>query len=324
VLYSATRSPEQAIDPNFWEFLLKPYLSYRTYLNEKYGKRIQKISIDAGFSCPNRDGTKGKGGCTYCIPRSFTPAYIESVQPIPHQLEKGKLLLEKRYKPDAYIAYFQSFSNTYGELDHLKALYEEALADPQVIGLSIGTRPDCVDSEKLDYLAELALEYDITIEYGLESSHQATLDRINRLDTIEMFDWAVDQTHQRNINMGAHVILGLPGESVEMMYETARFVAQRPIKFLKLHHLHIVKGTLLGRDYEREPFELFDLDSYLEVAGTFIRMLRPDMVLQRVVGETHPRHLLGPHWGLRSYEVIEKLESYMRERNWKQGDLFAA
>ena len=301
---------------------MKPYNTYRAFLKKKYGKRIQKISIDAGFTCPNRDGSKGTGGCTYCIPRSFTPAYIQSVQPIPIQLEEAKKLLRTRYKPDAYIAYFQSFSNTHAPLEHLKALYQEALDDREVMGLAIGTRSDCVDYDKLDYLGELALRYDVTIEYGLESSHQVTLNRINRLDTIETFEWAVRETSARGIQMGVHVILGLPGETEDMMLETARYISRLPIQFVKIHHLHIVRGTLLAHEYEKEPFPLFELGAYLEFASQFIRLLRPDMVIQRVAGEAHPRHLIGPDWGPRAYEVTAMLENHMLTHGWRQGDLY--
>jgi radical SAM protein (TIGR01212 family) len=299
-----------------------PYRTYRQYLKNKYHKRLQKISIDAGFSCPNRDGTKSKGGCTYCIPRSFTPAYIDSVEPIPIQLEKGKRLLKKRYKPDAYIAYFQSFSNTYASLEELKTLYLQALSDPEVEGIAIGTRPDCVDEDKLAFLADLSRHYDVTIEYGLETSHQKTLDRVNRQDTVQNFRETVRLTASHGIQMGVHVILGLPGETEPMMIETADFIASLPLKFVKIHHLHLVKGTLLAREYEDNPFPLFDLDDYLRVAAEFIRHLSPDMVLQRVVGETHPRHLIGPNWGLRSYEVSHMLEKLMEKNSWYQADLF--
>ncbi|PIE02682.1 MAG: TIGR01212 family radical SAM protein [Acidobacteria bacterium] len=303
-------------------YLQKPYLTYRAFLQQKYSQRIQKISIDAGFSCPNRDGSKGKGGCTYCVPRSFTPAYVQAVQSVSEQLEKGKVLLRKRYKPDAYIAYFQSFSNTYAELSKLKELYLEALADREVVGLAIGTRPDCVDDEKLDFIAGLSQQYDVTIEYGLESSHNITLERINRKDTVESFKRAVNSTAKRGIQVGAHVILGLPGETRKMMMETARFLAGLPIQFVKIHHLHLVKGTLLAKEYRNNSFPLFSLNDYLDHAAEFIRNLRHDMVLQRVVGETHPRHLVGPNWGLRSYEVASRLEEMMIQKGWRQGDLF--
>jgi hypothetical protein len=302
----------------------KPYYSYAAYIRKKFGERIQKVSIDAGFTCPNRDGTKGYGGCIYCNNDSFTPAYLKNIPDIRTQIENGKTFLKKRYGSRKFIAYFQAYSNTYADLTHLKKLYEEALSDPEIIGITLGTRPDCIDEQKIDYLSTLAKDYYVTIEYGLESIHNETLERINRLHTVEEFADAVKMTAGKGIHIGTHLILGLPGETREMMLAGADYLSSLPVDYIKLHHLHIVEKTILAVQYKKNPFPLFSCQEYIEVASEFIRRTRPDIVFQRVVGETQPRNLIAPNWGIRADKVARLLEKFMLDRGYYQGELFGS
>ncbi|GAB4175404.1 MAG: TIGR01212 family radical SAM protein [Calditrichia bacterium] len=301
----------------------RPYYSYATYIKQKFGERIQKVSVDAGFTCPNRDGTKGYGGCIYCNNDSFTPAYLKDIPSIREQIESGKEFLKRRYKANKFIAYFQAYSNTYAPLDVLKSRYEEALDDPEIIGLTLGTRPDCIDENILTYLEDIAKTHYVTIEYGLESIHNKTLDFINRLHTIEEFEEAIQKTANRGIYMGTHLILGLPGESKEMMLAGAEYISRFPLDYVKLHHLHIVEKTVLGVKYKREPFPLFSCMEYVELAAEFIRRTRPDMVFQRIVGETQPRNLIAPNWGIRADKVARLIENHMKEHVYFQGQLYS-
>jgi hypothetical protein len=296
-----------------------PFLSYRAWLKEKTGLRIQKISIEAGMTCPNRDGTAGKGGCTYCLPQSFIPSYLRPRQSIAQQIAMGKELLRRRYRCDAFYAYFQSYTNTYKPLQELKDLYREALQDPEIHGLVIGTRPDCLEEALLDFLEELNQQTTVCVELGLESSHDQTLRRVNRGHDVQSFEDAVAALHRRQLAIGCHIILGLPGESQDMMLSTADFLSSQPIDSLKIHHLYLVQGTSLAEEFRQRPFPLLSLEDYLDLCGRFLCRLRPDIALQRLVGETHPRHLLAPHWGFRAYEVKEALVRHMNARGWQQG-----
>lgn len=300
----------------------RPYYSYTLYMRKKFGERIQKVSIEAGFTCPNRDGTKGYGGCIYCNNDSFTPAYLKNIRSIAEQLKNGKEFLKRRYGVSKFIAYFQAYSNTYADLETLKRLYQEALDDPEVIGITLGTRPDCIDEEKLKYLEELAKTHYVSIEYGLESVHDHTLEAINRLHTFREFVDAVHMTAGRGIYIGTHLILGLPGETREMMLEGAPVISSLPVDYIKLHHLHIVEKTVLGVRYRRQPFPLFTCQEYIELAAEFIRRSKPDLVFQRVVGETQPRNLIAPNWGIRADKVARLLEKYMKEHGFYQGQLY--
>ena len=300
----------------------KRYNSYGDYLKSKFGGRVRKISIDAGFTCPNRDGTKGYGGCTYCNNISFVPSYCQPGMSIAEQVEAGVAFLSRRYKANKFIAYFQAYSNTYAPLKDLKQIYEEALLHPQVIGLSIGTRPDCIDEEKIVYLQELANEYYITIEYGAESIYNRSLARLNRQHTFQEWINAVKMTANREIKIASHVILGLPGESKNQMLHMAEVISQYPIDYLKIHHLHIVKGTILAKEYKDNPFHLFEYREYLDLVTEFLQRLRPDIKVQRLVGETNPRHLIGPHWGLRVNKIMQHIEEELKRQDVWQGRLF--
>ena len=298
------------------------YNAFLDYSRARFGERVQKVSVDAGFTCPNRDGTKGYAGCTYCNNTSFVPPYVHPGMSIADQISAGVEFLSHRYNANKFIAYFQAYSNTYAPLKRLQKLYEEALLHPQIIGLSIGTRPDCIDEEKIAYLQELAHDYYITIEYGAESIYDDTLEKLNRQHTFQ--DWvdAVQLTVGRGIFISSHVILGLPSETGEQMLHTAKVISKYPIDYLKIHHLHIVKKTILSSQYLKNPFPLFNYREYLDVVVEFLQRLRPDIKIQRLVGETHPKHLIGPHWGLRVATILKHIEEEMEEKDLWQGKLY--
>jgi radical SAM protein (TIGR01212 family) len=299
--------------------LNKRYNSYLGYLKQHYGERIQKVTVDAGFTCPNRDGTLGKGGCIYCNNMSFNPGYNDASKSITQQIKEGIAFLTHRYRTNKYIVYFQPFSNTYAPLNILQKYYQEALSIPQVIGLTIGTRPDCIDDAKLAYLAELARDYDITIEYGLESISDATLSRINRGHDFQCFLDAVQLTAAYNVKICTHIILGFPWENQKLWLREANILSGLPINFLKIHHLHIVKDTPLGEEYQQNPFALLSFSYYLDVIITFLEQLNPDIIIQRLAGEAPPHMLLAPRWGMRSSEIVRRIEKEMGNRNTWQG-----
>ncbi|NIR67162.1 MAG: TIGR01212 family radical SAM protein [Aliifodinibius sp.] len=304
-----------------WESTL-PYNAYKDYLKQRFGGRIQKVSVDAGFTCPNRDGSKAYGGCTYCNNLSFVPPYCEPVMSIAEQVEAGVNFVGRRYKVNQFMVYFQAYSNTYAPLSYLKGLYEQALAHPQVMGLAIGTRPDCVDEEKIAYLEELARDYFISIEYGVESIYDKTLERLNRGHTFQEWAEAVEMTAGRGIHICTHVILGLPGESKEEMLHTAEVLSRYPIGSIKLHHLHIVKKTQLAAEYKKNPFPVLGYAEYLDLVVEFLQRLRPDIRIQRLVGETHPRHLLAPLWNVGASTVQQDIVKRMKDRDAWQGKLY--
>lgn len=301
-----------------------PYYTYKAFLAKKFESRLQKVSVNAGFTCPNRDGSKAYGGCTYCNNVSFVPSYCKPGMSIAEQVAAGIDYVERRYKANHFLVYFQAYTNTYGPLPYLKVLFQQALAHPQVRGLAIGTRPDCIDEEKLDYLQQLAADNFISLEYGLESISDATLKRINRAQTFAEWEAAVALTAGRNIDICTHVILGLPGETRDHMLQTAEVISRYPIDSLKLHHLHIVKKTILAQQYLKQPFPTLGYEEYVDLVIEFLRRLRPTIAIQRLVGETQPRHLLAPNWNARAYDVQRMIEKEMRQRGVWQGELYKA
>ncbi len=304
----------------------KRYNAFTDYFREKYGCRLQKIVIDAGFTCPNRDGRVGVGGCTYCNNAAFHPNYSTPDKPIFRQLEEGIEFHRGRYRNTTdYLAYFQSYSNTYAPLDDLKRLYSEALSHPSVKGIVVGTRPDCIDEHKLDYLASLAKEKVVIVEYGIESCYDRTLKRINRGHDFETARRAVEATAQRGLFQGAHFIFGLPGESLEEMMGMAEIINTLPLNTLKFHQLQIIKGTAMEREYaeRREEFVEFTLDGYIDFFVDFLELLRKDLYIERFAGEVPPRFVNGSPWGLiRNTELIRLLERRLEERNTCQGRLY--
>ncbi len=297
----------------------RPYNAYKDFLKSRFGGRLQKVSVDAGFTCPNRDGTKGVGGCTYCNNISFVPPYCKRGMTIAEQVDAGVEYLKRRYKAQQFVTYFQAYSNTYAPLPYLQNLYEQALAHPDVKGLVIGTRPDCIDKEKIAYLAELAKSKYISIEYGLESPYDRTLQILNRAHTFQEWVDAVEMTANRGIHICAHLILGLPGETREQMLKTAEIISRYPINSLKIHHLHIVEKTALATKYRRNPFPMFEYEEYVEFVVTFLQYLRPDIMIQRLVGETNPRHLIAPRWDVRANIVQQDIENEMQKQDAWQG-----
>ena len=305
----------------------KRYNSFVGYFKRKYGERLQKIVLDAGFTCPNRDGKVGRGGCTYCDNAAFHPSYSTAGKSLHQQLDEGIEFHKVRYRTtEHYLAYFQAYSNTYAPLERLKELYEEALSHPQVVGIVIGTRPDCVDEEKLDYLGQLAKNYVVIVEYGIESCYDETLLRINRGHDFETARRAVEMTAERGIDVGVHFILGLPGETREMMLEASDKINALPIRSVKFHQLQIVKGTQMEKEYAEHPqdFERFSLEEYLDFFVDMLERLRPDLSIERFVGEVPPRFVNETPWGLiRNVELIRLLDQRLSARNTWQGRLFS-
>lgn len=303
----------------------KRYNSFVGYFRRKYGERLQKIVLDAGFTCPNRDGTVGRGGCTYCDNAAFHPSYSTAGKSLRRQLDEGIEFHKVRYRTtEHYLAYFQSYSNTYAPLERLKQLYSEALSHPQVVGIVIGTRPDCVDEEKLDYIAGLAENHVVIVEYGIESCHDVTLRRINRGHDFAAAQKAVHMTAERGIDVGAHFILGLPGETRQMMLDSCSLINDLPLRSAKFHQLQIVKGTRMEKEYEERPldFERFTLDDYLDFFADMLERLRPDLFIERFAGEVPPRFVNETPWGLiRNVELLRLLDARLAARNTWQGRL---
>jgi radical SAM protein (TIGR01212 family) len=295
------------------------YNDYNTYLSSIFGCRVQKITIDAGFSCPNRDGTVSSGGCIYCNDRgSGTGARTKGLT-ISDQMAAAKPALLKRYNAKKFIAYFQSFTNTYGPFDTLKDLYEQALGDADVVGLSIGTRPDCVNEPILDLLQAYANRYLVWIEYGLQSAHDSTLAFINRGHDFNCFKAAVEATRNRGINICAHVILGLPNEKKEQMLQTAQIVADMGIDGIKLHLLYVVKGTKLEELYRANNYRCLEQHEYIDIVCDFLERLPKQMVIQRLTGDPHPKELVAPAWSLKKAQTIALIRKTLEARNTWQG-----
>ena len=297
------------------------YNDYGTWIRRQFPYRVQKISIDAGFTCPNRDGRISTGGCIYCDNRTFNPSYCQRRLKVSAQLDEGKQFFAHKYPDMKYLAYFQAFTNTYAPIAQLKALYEEALQVEDIVGIVIGTRPDCVSDELLDYLAELNERTFVLVEYGLESANNATLQRINRGHSFKQSVSALERTHQRGLLTGAHIILGLPGEDAAESLRQAPILSQLPIDILKIHQMQIIRGTKLAEMYEREPFHIYSVDEYIELIAQYIQRLRPDMVLERFVSQSPKELLIAPHWGLKNYEFTNKLVNYLKAKNIHQGQL---
>lgn len=295
------------------------YNDYGAWMRRQFPFRVQKISIDAGFSCPNRDGHISHGGCTFCDNRTFNPSYCQPSKSITEQITEGKEFFRHKYPDMKYLAYFQAFSNTYATLDTLQRRYEEALSAEDVVGIVIGTRPDCVSHEVLNYLESLNRQTFMIVEYGIESVSDDTLRRVNRGHNFECSRRAIIETHNRGILTGAHIILGLPGESAEDNVRQADIISALPIDILKLHQLQIIRGTQLAAEYERQPFNLYTADEYIDLCRRYIERLRPDMVLERFVSQSPKELLVAPKWGLKNYEFANRFVNYMKRMDSWQG-----
>lgn len=302
------------------------YNEFPQFLKRFFDCKVQKISINAGFTCPNRDGTKGAGGCTYCNNQAFNPEYCQTGKSITAQLEEGKVFFARKYPGMKYLAYFQAYTNTYGEQEDLKRKYEEALAVDDVVGLVIGTRPDCMPDSLLHYLAELHRQHFILLEYGIESTNDATLKRINRGHTFADTVDAVGRTAACGIPVGGHVILGLPGETKEELPEQAETLSALPLTTLKIHQLQLIRGTRMAREYEEHPedFSLFAPDDYIASVIEYIQHLRPDIVLERFVSQSPKELLIAPDWGMKNHEFTARVKRRMEETGARQGRLYRA
>lgn len=303
----------------------KRYNTFVGYFRRKYGERLQKIVLDAGFTCPNRDGKVGRGGCSYCDNAAFHPSYSTPGKSLHQQIDEGIGFHKVRYRTtEHYLAYFQSYSNTYAPLERLRTLYEDALSHPQVVGIVVGTRPDCVDEEKLDYLAELSKRHVVILELGIESCYDVTLERINRGHDFATARRAVKMAAERGLDVGVHFILGLPGETMKMMLDSCQLINDLPVRSVKFHQLQIVKGTRMEKEYADCPqdFIRFSLEEYLDFFVDMLERLRPDIYIERFVGEVPPRFVNETPWGLiRNVELLRLLERRLEERDTWQGRL---
>ena len=301
--------------------------SYAGYFSRTFGGRVQKLTIDAGFTCPNRDGTVGVGGCTYCDNNAFNPSYCMPQKSVTQQIEEGIEFHTKRYRrANRFLAYFQAYSNTHAPIEELKELYNEALRHPQVIGLVIGTRPDCIDTEKLNYLAELSEQYYIIVEYGVETCYDRTLQRINRCHTFACAEQAIVETAKRGIKTGAHFIFGLPGETINDMLAEADIISRLPLNTVKFHQLQFIKGTKMATEFEENPvgFHQFAVEEYIDFFVKFVEHLNPDIVIERFVGEVPPRYLAEIKWELlRNDQLLVMFEKRLEELNTYQGRLYS-
>lgn len=304
----------------------KRYNDFSSYFKDKFSERVQKVSIDAGFTCPNRDGLKGKGGCTYCNNITFKPSYCNLEFSVTSQLQKGVDFFARKYKSMRFLAYFQAYTNTYAPFENLKELYEEALQHPKIDGLVISTRPDTVSPELLDYLADLSKEVYVMVEFGLESHLDKSLKLINRGHTFTESIWALKETAKRGINNCAHLILGLPGETRNELLEQAKIISTLPVKNLKLHQLQIHKGTLLEKKYLQNPtqFSMFTVEDYIELVVDYLELLNPKIIVERFVSEAPSEMVIAPKWGLKNFEFVAKVEKRLKVRDTWQGRLFIA
>lgn len=295
------------------------YKEFGTWLQAELGCKAQKLSVDAGLTCPNRDGTLGRGGCTFCDNRTFNPAYCRQGGSITDQLEAGKRFFARKYPTMKYLAYFQSYSNSYGTLSHLKELYEEALRVPDVVGLVIGTRPDCMPDALLEYLEELNRRTFLLVEYGVESANEETLVRVNRGHTFAQARECIIRTAQRGIRVGVHMILGFPWETRSELIRQAQLIASLPITTLKLHQLQVIKGTQLAREYELHPWTLPTAEEYVDLVLEYISHLPSSLVLERFVSQSPPEYVIAPRWGLKNHEFSALVKKAIQKRSTQLG-----
>lgn len=299
--------------------------AYSDYFRKRFGARVQKITIDAGFTCPNRDGTCGRGGCTFCNNKAFNPSYNDPDNSITEQIRQGMEFHRTRYrKASQYLAYFQAYSNTYADLSTLKSRYEQALKIPGIIGIVIGTRPDCVDEEKLDYFRELSERSYVVVEYGIESLLNKTLQRVNRGHDVETTIRAIHETAKRGIRVGGHMIIGLPGETKEDFLDSAAQLSNWPLNNIKFHQLQMIRGTAMGEEFQERPedFTDFTMEEYLNLMQEIIERLNPAFVVERIAGEVSPGMNLREGWGVRYDVVLRNFEELLEKRDSWQGKYY--
>lgn len=299
------------------------YRDFAQFLSEHFDCKMQKIAVNAGFTCPNRDGSKGRGGCTYCNNQTFNPAYCTPSQSITDQLEEGKRFFGKKYPDMRYLAYFQAYTNTHGDIDRIMEMYREALSVDKVDGIIIGTRPDCMPDELLTQLAELHKSHWIMIEYGAETAHNKTLDFINRCHSWEDTTDAVMRTHNAGIPCGLHLILGLPGEDESMILDTIKQVSRLPLDTIKLHQLQLVRGTRMAKDIEDGLYNVthFSVEEYISLCCKVIQLTSPSIAIERFVSQSPDNLLISPRWGLKNYEFTNLLNNAIKKLGVKQGEL---
>lgn len=295
------------------------YNDFGTWIRSKFPFKVQKISIDAGFSCPNRDGLTGHGGCIFCDNRTFNPSYCDKKDSIKQQLEEGKKFFGRKYPDMKYLAYFQAYTNTYAPVDKLKELYEEALDTEDVVGIVIGTRPDCMPTELLDYLEQLSRQTFLIVEYGIESANNDTLKQINRGHTFECAKETIERTAERGITTGGHIIIGLPGEDRAESLRQAPLISDLRLDILKIHQMQIIKGTKLADIYDKKPFHLYTAGEYITLISEYISLLRSDLILERFVSQSPKELLVAPQWGLKNHEFTNLLNNHLKRNNIFQG-----
>lgn len=289
------------------------YNDFGSWIRKLFPFRVQKISIDAGFTCPNRDGRFGRGGCVFCDNHTFNPKYCRSTRTITEQLEDGKRFFGKKYPEMKYLAYFQAYSNTYAPEETLRKLYEEALNVKDVVGIVVGTRPDCVNDEILNYLEELNRKTFLIVEYGIESCNNETLKLINRGHDFAYTQQAIEATAKRGIYVGGHIILGLPGEDRSESLRQAPIISSLPLTILKIHQMQIIKGTKLEQIYKENPFPVYSVEEYVELVTDYIQLLRKDLILERFVSQSPPELLLAPKWNIKNYEFTNLINNRLKK-----------
>ncbi len=303
----------------------EPFKSYSKYIKSVFAERVQKISIDAGFTCPNRDGSKARGGCTYCDNKTFNPFYCSPEKSVTQQLNEGIAFFEPKYKTQKYLAYFQAYTNTYDELLKLKQLYDEALSHPKVVGMVVSTRPDCLNSNIIELLNSYTKEYHIVLEIGIESTKNSTLKRINRGHTFEETKKAFELSKNTDLHIGGHLIIGLPNETRADILHHAKEISKLNIHTLKLHQLQIIKGTAMAIDYKQNPkdYNLFDVETYIELMIEFLENLNPRIIVERFASESPREMIVAPKWnGVKNYAITDKIRNEMKKRATFQGKLY--
>src|SRR5207249_4520248 len=295
------------------------FRSYNRWLQEKFGQRVYKVIVDAGFTCPNRDGKVALGGCAYCNNSSFRPPSAIKTDPIRDQVREGIEYIRKRFDAHKFIIYFQPFSNTYAETEYLRQLYTDAIDHPEVVGLAIGTRPDCVDEEKIRMIDEIAGRTFVSLEFGVESIYDDTLRRVNRGHDYAAFLRAIEMTRGRSIHIGAHLILGFPWETREQWLAMSDEMSRVGIDALKIHHLHIVRGTALAAESTRRPFRVLEYEEYLDLLADFVQRLDPNIVIERMFGEAPFGLLVAPIWRRTKNDLVLDIQRKFEERDVRQG-----
>ena len=305
----------------------KRYNNYTSFIKKQFSERVQKVSLDTGFTCPNRDGTKGVGGCTYCNNNTFNPDYCKTSKSVTQQLDEGIEFFGTKYKTQQYLAYFQAYTNTYADIELIKQLYNEAIGHPKVIGLVIGTRPDCINNDLINFLSELSNQYYISLEFGVESTLDRTLKMVNRCHTFKETVAAYELSKNKGLHLGAHMIIGLPGESKEDILNHAKEISKLPINTLKLHQLQVVKHTMMAKQFNENPdmFSFFSVEEYIDLVTDFVALLRPDIIIERFISQCPAHLLIAPNWnGLKNFEIVAKIDNKLIEKNLWQGKAIKA